>query len=140
MEFLVPQNLDVEDTLIGPITFKQSLYIVGAVGGTVISFFLIPVRPIAFFISSLVFLLAIFLGFIKVNGRSSTYAVNSLLKYITSKKIYIWKKDPVPQKISLGSEDSLPKSLIDIRRGKNNNNSIRTISAKLELGTNYAKK
>ena len=29
MEFLVPQNLDIEDTIVGPITFKQALYLLG---------------------------------------------------------------------------------------------------------------
>ena len=41
MQFQVPQFVEVEDKIVGPLTLKQFLYVGGAVGASLLLFFVI---------------------------------------------------------------------------------------------------
>lgn len=91
MQFKVPQFIDIEDKIIGPLALKQFLYLVG--GGMLIAFLWTRLTLGVFIIASLpVVLLAAALAFYKVNGRPFIYYIKSLILYLIKPKIYIWKK------------------------------------------------
>jgi len=93
MQYSVPQFIDVEDKIIGPLTISQFLYILGAAGtlfalwsiAPSIEVFLIPAIPI----------LGLFLAlaFYKVNGRSFSTFLKAMLAYLIHHKVLIWRRE-----------------------------------------------
>lgn len=96
MRFQVPQFTDVEDKVIGPLTFKQFIYLAGAAGAAVILFSFLP-----FWLAApLILLVGVFaaaLAFYKVNNRPFIRVVESFLRYTLKEKLYIWKHEPKPR-------------------------------------------
>lgn len=91
MRFQVPQFIEIEDKIFGPLTFKQFIYIVGGIGGAVIAWVLLP-RFIAIFIALPLIIFAVALAFYKVNGKPFAHLVESFFHYFTHNKLYLWRK------------------------------------------------
>jgi predicted membrane channel-forming protein YqfA (hemolysin III family) len=92
MQFEVPQFIEVEDKIFGPLTLKQFIYLAG---GTGMSFALYKFLP--FFFSVLIILpvmgLSVALAFYKKDGRPFISVMESGFKYLTGSKLYVWKKE-----------------------------------------------
>lgn len=109
MNFQVPQFIEVEDKIIGPLTFKQFIYLAGGAGlGFLIYAWLglylgaIPIIALAAFVFAL--------AFYKINNRPFIYTVQAALKYFLSNKLYLWKKNYRPAvgtKIVLGEDKGI---------------------------------
>ncbi len=91
MQFQVPQFIEVEDKIFGPLTLKQFVYLVGGAGiifalYTFLPFFLVLIigAPIA--------ALAAALAFYKVNNRPFVDVIESAVSYFFSNRLYVWKK------------------------------------------------
>lgn len=96
MQFQVPQFLDVEDKIIGPLTAKQFVYILGGAGGAYIIYRLIPWFVVSI-IPALAFLgFGLALAFYKFNGKPFIRLVESGFLYLTSSKMYVWRKREKP--------------------------------------------
>lgn len=94
MNFQVPQFIEIEDKIFGPLSFKQFLYIGGGAGLG----FLIYAIPVPLVIK-LVPILAVVgfgvaLAFYKVNERPFIYVLEAAFKYYTGTKLFLWKKKP----------------------------------------------
>lgn len=93
-QFQIPQFIEMEDKLFGPLTFKQFMYLVGGGG---ICFILYVWLPLPFFIKIIpivgVAALALALAFVKHNGRPFIVVLEAFIKYSLGSKLYIWKKD-----------------------------------------------
>jgi len=92
MRFQVPQFIEVEDKIFGPLTFKQFIYVAGGVGICVLLFTFLP-KFIAFFISIPIFALSASLAFFKVNDKPFINVVEAFLKYTLTNKLYLWRKE-----------------------------------------------
>jgi hypothetical protein len=92
MRFQVPQFIEVEDKIFGPLTFKQFIYIAGGVGFSVVIFIFLPTF-LAIIIALPVILLAAALAFYKVNDKPFINVVEAFVKYTLTNKLYIWKKE-----------------------------------------------
>ncbi len=97
MQFQVPQFIEVEDKIFGPLTFRQFIYIGGGLGGSYIIWRILPV-----FLSVPVILcvggLAAALAFFQFNGRPFILALENGFFFITRTKLYLWNN--VPKKMS----------------------------------------
>jgi hypothetical protein len=109
MNFQVPQFIEVEDKIVGPLTFKQFIYLAGGAG---LCFLLyawlgwilgaIPIIAVGAF--------AFALAFYKINNRPFVYTAQAAVKYFLSSKFYIWKKGykaAVGTKIVLGQDQGI---------------------------------
>jgi len=99
MRFQVPQYIDVEDKIFGPLSFKQFIYVGGGAGICAVAFLLLP-KFIAIIISIPVAVFAAALAFYKVNEKPFINIAEAFFTYITGSKLYIWKKTerkPVPK-------------------------------------------
>lgn len=97
-QYQVPQFLDVEDKIFGPMTFKQFLYTAGGLGLGFIAWTVLP-STVAIFIGGPIVLFFVALAFLKVNDRPFIFVVESAIRYTFSKKLYIWKKkEKTPEK------------------------------------------
>ena len=95
MRFEVPQFIDIEDKIFGPLTFKQFVYVGGGTGLSVVLwlfFFLLVAIPFILIVGG--FSLA--LAFYRFNEKPFITFVESATKYLISKKLYIWKKELHP--------------------------------------------
>lgn len=93
MQYPVPQFIDVEDTVVGPLTVKQTV-ILGL--GAVIIFMssLIFVAFIAVLIALPTLIGAILFAFYKPNGRPLYVLIANYFTYNFKPKLYIWRREP----------------------------------------------
>jgi|TARA_B100001971_G_C18142482_1_gene511144 predicted membrane protein len=93
-QFVVPQFIDVEDKIIGPITVRQ--FIMGIV---VMMFIFVAYKfaDTALFIIEALLLFGLYLlvAFIKINGQHSYIFVLNIVKTLTRPGLRIWMKKPV---------------------------------------------
>ncbi len=92
MRFQVPQYIEVEDKIFGPLTFKQFIYLAGSVGIGVVLFTLLP-RFIAIILGVPVVVFGVALAFFKVNERPFTLVIEDFVKFYIGSRLYIWKKE-----------------------------------------------
>jgi hypothetical protein len=90
MEYQVPQFIEVEDKIIGPLTLKQFIYIAGAGGLCVVFFYYLPII-VALLFSVPVVALAAALAFYKMNGKPFIEVLEAGFNYYTSSKLFLWK-------------------------------------------------
>jgi phosphate/sulfate permease len=93
MQFQVPQFIEVEDKIFGPLTFRQFTYLAGAAGVVVIFYLLFRSFIIAILISAPIIGLALALAFYKVNNRPFIHALEAAFNYLRSRKLYLWRHD-----------------------------------------------
>lgn len=91
MQFQVPQFIEVEDKIFGPLTLKQFLYIGGGIGMSVVIFLYLPII-LAIPLIILVLALSAALAFFKVNGKPFVNVLEASFYYTFGSKLYIWKK------------------------------------------------
>jgi len=98
MRFQVPQFIEIEDKIFGPLTIKQFIYLGGGIGLTFILFRFLPlflVIPLGILILGL----SLGLAFYQINNKPFIYVLQSAFGYFLSNKLYLWgKKDKAPQK------------------------------------------
>ena len=90
MEYQVPQFIEVEDKIIGPLTLRQFIYIAGAGGLSIVFFAYLPII-LAFLLSAPVVAFATALAFYKVNGKSFIEILEAGFNYYTGAKLFLWK-------------------------------------------------
>ena len=91
MRFQVPQFIEIESKIFGPLTFKQFIYLAGGAGIIFLIYITLP-----FFIAVMLIVpvgaFAIALSFYKVNNRPFIKVTENAFRYFTAPKIYVWKK------------------------------------------------
>jgi hypothetical protein len=90
-QFVVPQFIDVEDKVIGPITVRQ--FIILLVGGGII-FIAYKLSDFTLFLLQMVVTLALTVGiaFIKINGRPVHYFILNIIQTSKRPKLRVWLK------------------------------------------------
>ena len=98
MRYQVPQFIDVEDKIFGPLTLKQFIYLVGGIGMSFVIWRTLPLT-IAVFLILILGGLSLALAFYRVNDRPFILFMESALKYLVSKRLYLWQANrPVEKK------------------------------------------
>lgn len=101
MQFTVPQFIEEEAKIVGPLTFKQLLYLAGP--GIIIFFlyFSLAKTNLLAFIIITIFLagLALAVAFLKIGGYSLPVLFRNFFSFFVSSKIYLWGKKIGPPKI-----------------------------------------
>ena len=91
-QFVVPQFIEVEDKIFGPITTRQFLILLAA--GTAV-FLAYRFGDLALFIFVSVFVggFSLILAFVKVNGQNFHYFMLNIIQTIRKPSLRIWQKD-----------------------------------------------
>ncbi|MEK7156717.1 MAG: PrgI family protein [Patescibacteria group bacterium] len=89
MQFQVPQFIEVEDKIFGPLTFKQFIYIGGGLGASYILFRVLPIYLAAPLIA-VVGGLAAGLAFFQFNGRPFIVGLENGFYFLLRSKLYLW--------------------------------------------------
>lgn len=99
MRFQVPQFIEVEDKIFGPLTISQFIYLAGGFGFLGGMWLLLPWWA-AILIGGPVAALGGGLAFVKINDRPLITILEHAVEYYVSDKLYIWdkkKRAPEPQ-------------------------------------------
>ena len=91
MQYQVPQFIEIEDKIFGPLTLKQFIYLAGGGGLCLILFTFLPLY-LTLALGLPVLALAGGLAFYQVNGRPLIMALEHASKYLVSHKLYLWKQ------------------------------------------------
>jgi hypothetical protein len=94
MQFKVPQFIDEDPKIIGPLTFKQ--FIVVGIGGLIslVIYFFIPKDRLGLWmlISSIIFGLSVSLVFLKIEGIPLIIFIKKSISFFIKPRSYVWKK------------------------------------------------
>jgi hypothetical protein len=108
MRFQVPQFIEIESKIFGPLTLKQFIYLLGGTGIIFLLYTLLPFfLMIIFAVPIGAFALA--LAFYKVNNRPFIKVVESALKYFSAPKLYLWKKQAEVKKKKIEEKKVAPQ-------------------------------
>ena len=91
MQYQVPQFIEIEDKIFGPLTLKQFLYLAGGAGICLIFFTVLPLF-LTVILAIPVMAFAGALAFYEVNGRPLIVAVEHAFGYVLGSKLYLWKQ------------------------------------------------
>jgi len=136
-QFVVPQFIDVEDKIFGPVTTRQ--FIIMLVGGVIIfaSFKLLDVAAFIFvlaFVGSLTLVLA----FVKINGQAFHFFLLNTLQTMRRPGLRIWDKRNSKEELkyyaSVGTEEVIEEVKV-VRRASHNR--IRDLSLIVNTGGYY---
>ncbi len=92
MRFQVPQFIDVEDKIFGPLTLKQFIYIAGGGGLSFLVYILLG--SIFWSAIPIIVIMAISsaFAFYRINNKSFVNMVEYAFKYYFGNKLFLWKK------------------------------------------------
>ncbi len=132
MQFEVPQFIEIEDKIFGPLTWKQFLYVGGGVGMAVVLFLAAPF-VIFVLIGLPLGVLAAALAFYPINNRPFSYFLEAIYTYFTTQRLYLWRQT----RDVVHKESFAPKTVIEnpISRISNTGpkKDISSLARKLEL-------
>lgn len=92
MQFQVPQFIEVEDKIFGPLTFKQFIFLAGGAGMAYLAWRILPffiAVPVALGVAGL----ALALAFFTYNGRPFLLALEMGFYYLIHSKLYLWNNN-----------------------------------------------
>lgn len=92
MRFKVPQNIDIEDRILGPLTMVQFIYAVVG-GGFCYALLMALPKPLSYVIICPIVLFVLGLVFMKVNERPFLNFVISVFEFLSSPKQRIWRHE-----------------------------------------------
>lgn len=90
-QYQVPQFIEVEDKIFGPLTLKQFIYLAGAGGLALLCFTLLPLW-LALPLAGIAGGIGAGFAFYKVNGRPLIIAAEHGFSYMLGNKLYLWKQ------------------------------------------------
>jgi hypothetical protein len=118
MRYLVPQFIGREAKIVGPLTFKQFIFVGGA--GALIFFLYFTLAGKNFLLFLLLSLLLIGMGmslaFLKISGIPLTSYLEYFLSFLVSSKTYIWQKGGAASRAIIQKEEKEKKEVEEIKR------------------------
>jgi len=109
MQFQVPQFIEVEDKIFGPLTFRQFVYIIGGLGASYLAWRVLPLflaGPIIIAVLGS----AASLAFLEYNGRPFIISVENAFYFFIHPKLYLWNNERRTKKTVEQKTQDLAKS------------------------------
>lgn len=100
-QFTIPQFIDVEDKIIGPITTRQFIIMLGGFLLMGVSY---KIFDFSLFltVSILIFLIVVVFSFVRINGRPFHFFVLNLAQTLKRPKLRVWNNKFLPAAESYG--------------------------------------
>jgi hypothetical protein len=113
-QYKVPQNIDMQDRIVGPLTLYQFLYLLG--GGLVCYTTFKSGNMISFFVLGLpAFLLSLAFAFIKVNEQPFSHFFISYTYFMIHPKRRLWHHGSGTPTISLTEDKNSSKKRVVVK-------------------------
>lgn len=108
MRFQVPQFIEIEDKIFGPLSFRQFVYIIGGAGISYLIYRLLPLYLAIIFIAPVAGL-ALALAFYQFNNKPFVHTLEAAFIFLTKNKLYLWRKEaPKESKASPSTSQVTP--------------------------------
>jgi hypothetical protein len=91
-EYQVPQFIEVEDKIFGPLSLKQFVYVAGGIGLCVIILLTLPL-VVGILLALPVALLSGGLAFYKINNKNLVDIIEAAMNFYAKDRLYLWKKE-----------------------------------------------
>jgi hypothetical protein len=142
MRYQVPQFIDVEDKIVGPLSIKQFLYLAGGAGSVYLSFAWLPIY-LAIFPAALLGGLGVCLSFVRINNRPFADILEAGFNFIITPRLYVWRRTEkkISPDIEISSIHTTKKVVGGASMPRATGNSLATLEwqidthDKLELGS-----
>lgn len=92
MQFQVPQFIETEDKLVGPLTLRQFMYVGAAAGLSFLLFFTMPTW-LWFILTVFLAGFAFALAFVKINGQSLVRVIFAAFRFFWQPQTYVWQPE-----------------------------------------------
>lgn len=99
MQFVVPKFIEHEAKIVGPLTFKQFIYIAIAGGISFVLYLSTPNLTYVLTVAVILFGIASALAFVQIEGRSLPVIIKDFFMFSLAPKLYIWGKVGMPPKL-----------------------------------------
>lgn len=107
MQFQIPQFIETEDKIVGPLTLKQFIFL-AVPGGLSFLMYLFLQTWLWFMLSLPIVGLGIAIAFVKINGQPMSKVVSNAISFYFQPQAYVWQpKNPVLPK----NESTLKETL-----------------------------
>lgn len=134
MRFEVPQFIEIEDKIFGPLTWKQFIYLAGGAGFGVVGFFVLPF--ILFVMLAIpIGALSAALAFYPINNRPFSIFLEAVYQYFKNNRLYLWKRHgdfSSPERASNNPDYTMADSG-QLYAPPQNQNRLSSLSRQLEL-------
>ncbi len=111
-QFIVPQFIDVEDKILGPISVRQFIIVIVGVIGIFASYQLFArlagLFPLFLGMSFLILIGIILFAFLRVNGRPFHLFVLNVIQSIKNPRMRIWNNQAVTERLQYRQEPPPP--------------------------------
>ena len=113
-QFTVPQFIDVEDKIIGPITARQFVIMLG-------SFLLMGLFyrlfNFSFFLlfSIILFIISITFSFVKINGQPFHFFVLNFIQTTRRPDLRVWNNKIKGDELSIENDDTIQSEVVKVR-------------------------
>jgi hypothetical protein len=105
MQFQVPQFIDTEDKVIGPLSLRQFAFL--GIGGVLSAILYLIAQPWLWALASLfIFAIAIALAFVKIEGRPFLTIAISAFQFYWKPQTYVWQPEHKTVAVSVRSAAS----------------------------------
>ena len=135
-QFVVPQFIDVEDKIIGPITVRQ--FIMGVIV-TLFIFLAYRLADTALFIIEAILLFGFYvlIAFVKVNGRPFYYFALNMLRSIKRPALRMWSRENTDwHSVAAGNSVAVPAPAPVLRK-KLVDQELSSLSLMVDTGGRY---
>ena len=105
MRYQVPQFIEVEDKIFGPLTFRQFVYLAGGAGACYVLWRIFPsyiAAPLILGTGGL----AVALAFLQYNGRPFISALEHGFYFLIKTKLYLWSNKTAQIKKGVRDEEA----------------------------------
>ena len=92
MQFQVPQFIETEDKIVGPLTLRQFLYLAGA-GGIAFFFFFFIQTWLWLVLTALLGVIGASLAFVRINGRPLPVILRAALSFYWKPRLFLWQRE-----------------------------------------------
>lgn len=100
MQFQIPQFIDVENKIVGPLTLRQFLYLAAAGLLSFMLFFALQMW-LWFLITVFLAVIALALAFIKYNGQPLPKILWLALGFTWRPRLYLWQREVIEREIKI---------------------------------------
>jgi len=135
-QFIVPQFIDVEDKIFGPITVRQFLILL--VGGTTV-FLSYRFGDFALFIVMLVLVggSSLILAFVRINGQAFHFVLLNMLQTLRKPSLRVWNKSYDKKELDALRKISVQKTVEEPAKKEVKRGRIRDLALQVNTGGFY---
>ena len=139
MEFSVPQFIEMETKIVGPLTWRQFIFVGGAcVAIFFLYFFMKNIFVIFIIVSAVLLISSLGLAFLKIGGHPLPTVLFNFVVYSLSSKIYIWRKESI-MKTFVYKKEKIKMKKKEVERGPSlrvaDKSLLKDLSTQAELKT-----